>query len=259
MVLTPSDWHKRYSVQAGWTHQLRKYLYERASIHTATRILDVGCGTGVLEAELASTVEAQVYALDIDLNILSFAKNHQDNEVYISGDAFQLPFATHIFDATICHFLLMWLSVPVQALHEMVRVTQPGGSILLLAEPDYGGRIDYPPELEQIGKWQIQSLAAQGANPYIGRRLPGLLFKAGLRDIEYGVLGGQWSGPPSEADIQSELDILDSDLLHITDDHQLLQDLREVEAHAWQAGSRILYVPTFYAWGRVMGNLPNKN
>ncbi len=44
---------------------------------------------------------------------------------------------------------------------EMVRVTRPHGFVLALAEPDYGGRIDYPSELSTIGNWQIE--AAEGA------------------------------------------------------------------------------------------------
>ena len=62
----------------------------------------------------------------------------------------------------------------------MVRVTHPGGFVLALAEPDYGGRIDYPTELSQIGDWQKNALKQQGANPLMGRELRSIFSHAGI-------------------------------------------------------------------------------
>jgi len=75
----------------------------------------------------------------------------------------------------------------------MARITRPGGAVLALAEPDYGGRIDYPIKLAQMGKWQIESLRLQGADPLMGRKLATIFNSAGFDSVETGVLGGQWS------------------------------------------------------------------
>ena len=64
--------------------------------------------------------------------------------------------------------------------------------MLACAEPDYGGRIDYPDELSEIGRLQMMSLARQGANPQVGRKLKAILREAGIREVEVGILGGQW-------------------------------------------------------------------
>jgi len=40
------DWHKRYVQQAGWTSELRNYLFKRAGLSGARRVLEVGCGSG---------------------------------------------------------------------------------------------------------------------------------------------------------------------------------------------------------------------
>jgi SAM-dependent methyltransferase len=61
------------------------------------------------------------------------------------ADRHTLPFQP-VFDVTFCHFLLLWVSNPEKVVAEMGRVTRPGGSVRL-AEPDYGGRIDYPESL----------------------------------------------------------------------------------------------------------------
>ena len=47
---------------------------------------------------------------------------------------------------------------PLQALDEMKRVTRPGGHVLILAEPDYTHRIDFPDELEYLGKFRLNRL-----------------------------------------------------------------------------------------------------
>ena len=85
-----------------------------------------------------------------------------------------------IFDITFCHFLLLWVRDPLQALREMKRVTRPGGSILALAEPDYDHRIDKPDELAPLGRWQAESLQRQGADPGLGGHLAELFLQADI-------------------------------------------------------------------------------
>ena len=48
------DWHARFLVQASWTGQLRQYLYQQIGINKQFRILEVGCGTGVITSEMAN-------------------------------------------------------------------------------------------------------------------------------------------------------------------------------------------------------------
>ncbi len=46
-------------------------------------------------------------------------------------------------------------------------------------EPDYGGMIEYPPEIAAKDIW-INALTRAGADPFMGRKLPGMLRCAGL-------------------------------------------------------------------------------
>jgi ubiquinone/menaquinone biosynthesis C-methylase UbiE len=161
-----------------------------------------------------------------------------------------LPFKSNTFGVTFCHFLLMWVSDPLDILHEMVRVTVRDGHVLALAEPDYGGRIDYPSELSQLGQWQGEALASLGANPTVGRKLRALFTHAGLTQIQVGVLGGEWTADINDDAIQSEWKTLNADLGDSLSD-EVLQHLQRIDDQAWQEGTRILYVPTFYAYGCV--------
>jgi SAM-dependent methyltransferase len=167
-----------------------------------------------------------------------------------------LPFRAGQFDLTFCHFLLLWLQDPLAALKEMSRVTQPGGYILALAEPDYGGRIDFPPELEVLGNWQTASLRAQGAHPLIGRRLGWLFRETGLQQVETGVLGAQWQGVPGSSDLESEWTILYSDMEQLLGSKEGsrwkadFNKLKRLDETSWMQGERVLFVPTFYAIGK---------
>jgi hypothetical protein len=153
-----------------------------------------------------------------------------------------------------CHFLLLWVENPSNILSEMARVTRLGGAVMAIAEPDYGGRIDYPPELAQLGDWQMRSLQAQGANPTIGRQLPSLLTQAGLTRVEAGVLGGQWSAEAQESNRDAEWEMLEYDLTRLNTgqvDFTVLHRLQKLDTLAYENGERVLFVPTFYAWGRI--------
>jgi hypothetical protein len=132
----------------------------------------------------------------------------------------------------------------------MIRVGKPGGFTLILAEPDYGGRIDYPESLQELGKMQAKSLKRQGADPNSGRKTAKWLYEAGLKDIEVGVLGGQWQGKHAHSLWESEWQILESDLENILSKDKL-KTYKEIDKAAWEDGSRVLFVPTFYAIGII--------
>ncbi len=248
-MLSIADWHARYSQQAEWTANLRKYIFDTLSIQSAASILDVGCGTGALEPDLRAFTKASINALDIDYSRLQFAKNIFDGN-WVNGNGVTLPFADNSFDFSLCHYLMLWLPKPLSVLAEMKRVTCPGGHILLLAEPDYTHRVDFPDKLAILGELQSDSLAKQGANPAIGRSIGSLMNQAGIQIIEIGLSGGQWQPAVSNHDIVLEWKTLRADLEEFITD-KTLEEMEQLDLIARTSGERILYVPTFYAIGRV--------
>lgn len=239
--------------QAKWTQDLRHHLYSQINFGLARRVLEVGCGTGAVLAELTMQTHGDIFGLDISANYLNLAARNLPGIALILGDAHALPCSAGDFDISLCHFLLLWVSDPIEVVSEMARVTQPGGFVLALAEPDYGGRIDFPSELGVLGDWQQAALRQQGADPLLGRRLRAIFQHAGLTDVEAGVLGGQWSGIPTPEDWEMEWNVLEDDLIGasnvlVTPELTRLQQLYK---SSWEQGERVLFVPTFYAWGRV--------
>ena len=244
------QWHKRFEQQARWTESVRRFLFQQANLTQAKAILEVGCGSGAILHDLAQLTGARLAGIDLQLDYLKFAKFQAPSAILAVADGISLPFAADAFSHTCCHYFLLWASDPLRTLAEMRRVTQPGGFILALAEPDYGGRIDYPEALAQIGRLQEQSLRRQGADPYIGRKLMSLFHRAGLKNVAAGVLGGQWSEPLRADEQALEWQTLESDLAGLVT-HVLLDELQKVDIEAWRKGERILYVPTFFALGQV--------
>lgn len=246
-----SDWHQRYQQQAQWTAALRAYLFNHAGIKPDSNLLEVGCGTGVILQQTQQLLPAcELHGLDIDFASLLWTRQITPTAALVQADAHQLPYPDGQFDAVICHFLLLWVSHPVTVVREMKRITRNGGVVMAFAEPDYGGRIDYPDELSILGEQQRQSLLHQGANPLIGRSLGSIFHKAGLTQIESGVLGANWRAPLDEEAWKLEWDVLQSDLESDGNLMSELTRLKALDAKAYQEGERVLYVPTFYAWGR---------
>jgi SAM-dependent methyltransferase len=248
LELSISEWHARFKQQAGWTSQLRKYIFQELHLGSCHRVLEVGSGTGVIISDIQSNCSAFCYGLDIDLNRIFISKTFSPGIHFIAADGYQIPILDDTFDQVFCHFYLLWMRDPLSALKEMTRVLLPGGAIILLAEPDYGGRIDYPRDLEKIGDGQRLSLFNKGANPFIGRELMLLLKSLGLRDVSMGMVS--WSGiqPFSQHDFDIEWSVIHSDLSNQYS-QKTISKLKESDLDSSKKGIRISFTPTFYAWG----------
>lgn len=98
------------------------------------RILDVGCGDGMLAAVLAGR-GAEVIGLDADEVMLAAARARvQAAEVdvcFMHGDALALPFPDKTFDRVTASTLLCLVGDSARALSEMARVLKPGGRLVL--------------------------------------------------------------------------------------------------------------------------------
>lgn len=250
MSLTIEEWHKRYKQQARWTRDLRDTLLPRLDFRTLPSILAIGCGTGAVIEDLVERTSGSIYGGDIDIQALNMAMRNVPRAIYFAGDGLQLPFPDNTFDLSLNHYYLLWVEDPLQAVQEMARVTRSGGAVLALAEPDYGGRIDHPPPLDSIREPQISALRRQGADPFLGRKLQELFHRSGLQAVNTGVFQGHWSGQTEEVDENLEWRVLKEDLEPNLSPAEL-ERLRRADHEARRAKRRVLFLPTFYAWGFV--------
>ena len=97
---------------------------DAARLASTDRVLDVGCGTGVLARAAADRVAAagQVTGLDRNDGMLAVARRLQPQIDWRQGDdAIQLPFADGSYDVVMSQFALMYFPDRLAALKEMVR------------------------------------------------------------------------------------------------------------------------------------------
>ena len=246
--LSALDWHLRFIQQAQWTKSIRQQLLLNLNLPKDCKIMEIGCGTGAILQETSSYINKAVYGLDINHNFLKIA-NQTFALRLTEADVYSIPIANDSFDIIFCHYFLLWLTDPLSALKEMKRVLKQNGVIFIFAEPYYAGRIDFPIDLQTIGELQRKALYDQGANPDIGPSLGHLLNMAGFKDIQTGLLGGQWQKMENMSNFENEWKIIESDLKNSFDRNKI-QNMKLLDKAAWEDGERVLFVPTFYSWAR---------
>jgi SAM-dependent methyltransferase len=101
-----------------------------ARIPSATRLLDVGCGTGALVTELLRRPATErVVAVDpSDSFVAAMRERHPDLRVE-QADAEHLPFDDGTFDASLAQLVVHFMPDPVAGIAGMRRVTRPGGIV----------------------------------------------------------------------------------------------------------------------------------
>lgn len=248
--LDRQQWHLRYEAQAQWTQHIRQHIFNLIKPQPDALILEVGSGTGSVLGALHNEGYNALTGVDIDHPSLAFARSAQHTLKLVQGDGHHLPFQQGSFHITCCHYLLLWTANPTQILQEMRRVTRIGGWVVALAEPDHQSRLDFPPPLAELGRHQTNSLKDQGVDVSMGRKLRMLFYKTGLWDVEVGILGAQWQPKDCPGMDETELMMVQADLAGRVGSQQLAHYQR-LDQVARQEGQRVLFIPTFYAFGKV--------
>ncbi len=138
---------------------------------------DLGCGTGVIAAELAPYV-GRVIAVDESKAMLAAARRRLDgvkNVELRAGELEALPLADGELDAAVVSLVLQYVAEPPVALAEVRRVIRPGGRLVLVDLMAHG-RAEYQ---EQMGHlWQ----------GFTESQVRDWLSEAGFRNIRWTVL-----------------------------------------------------------------------
>jgi len=249
MSPTSEDREIRYlRLQAGWTRPMRVHLYRKIALTKRRRILDIGCADGYVTAQIAAGTKGEVTGIDIVPERIEKARNGHPDIDFRTADAHDLPFADGAFDAVVTNFTLMWAKRPDRVLAEAVRVLKPGGALLASGEPDYGGRIDEPASLSAVSGLWIESIRAEGGDPFFGRRLKGLLAGSGLGSVEIGVMPSVWEGAEG-AELDTYLDSLMSVLPGRSGKDTTIEEIIAEERKAARSGTRLVFLPIFWGIG----------
>lgn len=114
----------------GQTRRWRRVVVDAVAAKPGQRVLDLAAGTGT-SAEPYADAGIDVVACDFSLGMLKVGKRRRPDIDFIAGDATNLPFADNSFDAVTISFGLRNVNEPHKALAEMLRVTKPGGRLVI--------------------------------------------------------------------------------------------------------------------------------
>jgi len=180
----------------------RRQGYELLRLRSGATVLDVGCGAGEVCVELAARVEASGRVAGVDLSdAMINAARRAASEAGVDVDlrvasATALPFADGTFDAVRAERVFQHLDRPNEALAEMLRVTRPGGRVMVI-DPDHGqlGLGLDEPEHRLVFEAMRREILRTIVNPHSGSRLRGLFVGAGMKEIEEIVSAVELSHP----------------------------------------------------------------
>ena len=108
----------------------RRAVVRALDVRPGERVLDLAAGTGT-SSEPFAAAGADVVPADFSLGMLRVGKGRRPDLAFTAGDATRLPFADAAFDAVTISFGLRNVVDTDAALREMLRVTRPGGRLVV--------------------------------------------------------------------------------------------------------------------------------
>lgn len=109
---------------------------EVAATERPRRVLEVGCGEGIVLATLAARLPGTRFdGLELDEMALEQARVRCPGAKLVRGDACELPFGDQSFDLVVCLEVLEHLPEPGRALRELRRVARGGCLLSVPHEP----------------------------------------------------------------------------------------------------------------------------
>lgn len=132
-----------YERQMGrWSHRLASPFTNFAGVGSGERVLDMGCGTGSLTAEIVRRDgENSVVGLDYSEAYVNYAREQIGNRGrFLVADGAVLPIRDGAFDRSLSQLVLHFVPDPLAAIGELRRVTRPGG-VVAASVWDAGGGV----------------------------------------------------------------------------------------------------------------------
>jgi trans-aconitate methyltransferase len=133
-VSAPAWDPQRYQAAHSYVWQFGASLIELLQPRAGERILDIGCGTGQLTAEIAQS-GAEVTGLDYSPDMLAQARKNYPQLKFVAGDAADFSFPEG-FDAVFSNAALHWVRDHAAAARSIARAIRPGGRFVT----EFGGK-----------------------------------------------------------------------------------------------------------------------
>src|SRR5262245_41537452 len=170
--------------------RLRRRFLRFVPVEPGGAVLEVGCGTGVVVRDLLSLVGSRGHVVGVDVSRATvqaarlLARDHplRSRMALRVAPGERLPFRSGRFDVALAITVMLHVADPVTVVRQMARVVRSGGRVAL-QDQDFGAVVLAHPDRAVTTRILDDVVARLYAEPYSGRRLPGLLRAAGLGDV----------------------------------------------------------------------------
>jgi SAM-dependent methyltransferase len=164
----------------------RQAILHALALEPADRLLEIGCGGGLLLRDAAAT-GATVTGLDHSEEMVALARERAPGVEVVLGSAEQLPFAAAAFTAVAMSIVFFFFGDPVAVLRECRRVLEPPGRIAVYTTaPELRGTPAAPEPLASRGHFyddiRLAELAVEAGfhSPTVVNHGGGQLLTAGV-------------------------------------------------------------------------------
>ena len=229
-------------------------LLERAGVRPGMTCLDIGCGGAV------AGPAGRVVGLDADATAIGLARQAAASSglgpVEFRVGAAGQGEATAEYDVVYARFLLTHLGDPGAAVAWMLAQLRPRG-LIVVEDIDVHGHFCDPPNaaFERYRVLYTELVQRQGADPFIGPRLPGLLFAAGCDDVAMHVVHPAGLDPDVKlmAPLTAEAIAARLESAGLASHSEVDALVRDLHAFAREPRSIMSLPRIVQAWGRAPG------
>jgi ubiquinone/menaquinone biosynthesis C-methylase UbiE len=182
---------KRLIRQAEVGLSLERPIWTGAGLKPGMRVLDLGCGPGIVSSAMAEMVsDGFVHGIDASPELLNQARKIQalrntQNLRFSEASIYELPSELCDYDFAYARFLYQHLQEPGKASEQIIQTLTPGGTVCIVDIDDAWLMLQPEPK----GFQDFLSLAERGqekrgGDRRVGRRLAAYLSEAGFEDVQ---------------------------------------------------------------------------
>jgi SAM-dependent methyltransferase len=128
------DYHEKRTdpSQNAWNEFLEVPTMERLlkPLVRQKRVLDVGCGTGILSDRIYRWGADDVFGVDPSARMIEKAESLRSRVSFTTGSAEQLPYANSTFDVVASSLVMHYIENLALPFGEVARVLKPGGQFV---------------------------------------------------------------------------------------------------------------------------------
>jgi cyclopropane fatty-acyl-phospholipid synthase-like methyltransferase len=164
-------------------------LLRDAGVRQGMRVLDIGCGRGLVTQIARDLVGAEGFVLGVDRDAVQVSRNQGDAPANVAfapvdlakiSDGWSEAWGT--FDAIVTRRVLMYLPDPAETLRALVPLLRAGGCVVA-QEIDFTmvpASLQAMPLHAKVNGWMRTMIEREGADPNMGFHLASVLTRAGL-------------------------------------------------------------------------------